>query len=128
MWKYLIALLPFAASGYAAVQTGTHPDGTDNSPQFSPSILGPESQTAQSYMLIPPSARALDFLQAFELLRKEKSTGKVYFQLTNGSTISNVIEMSLMPNSTLILFRFNSSQGIRFQVVKVEDIQNIGYL
>ena len=72
-------------------------------------------------------SRALDYQTAFEQLRKEKTAGKVYFQLTDGSSIANIIDMNIMPNSTLIVFRFNSSQGVRFQVVKVEDILNIYY-
>ena len=80
-----------------------------------------------SYMIIPPAGRAVDFQQAYEFLRKEKSTGKVYFELADGSTIGNVIEMMVMPNSTLIIFRYNSNQGISFQVVKIEDIVNLSY-
>jgi hypothetical protein len=84
-------------------------------------------QAPSSYMRIEPHARALDYQQAFEQLRKEKTSGKVYFQLTNGTMISNIIDMALMPNSTLILFRFNSSQGIKFQTVKVEEIASLNY-
>jgi hypothetical protein len=101
----------------------------DANPAAQSSIPPPMTQgtPVQSYMAISPSARALDFQQAFEQLRKEKTAGKVYFQLIDGTTIANIIEMSLMSNSTLILFRFNSNQGIRFQIVKIEDILNIYY-
>ena len=78
-------------------------------------------------MMIPPAARAADFQQAFEQLRKEKTTGRVYFQLNDGTMISNVIEMTLMANSTLILFRYNSTNGVGFKLVKVEDILQLGY-
>lgn len=91
----------------------------------------PPPQTGSSfdsaYMMIDPKMRAEDYREAFEALRKEKTTGKVFFQLNNGSIISNIIDMTLMPNSTLILFRFNSTQGIRFQLVKVEEIASISY-
>ncbi|MGE0671386.1 MAG: hypothetical protein AB7O89_10695, partial [Parachlamydiales bacterium] len=79
-------------------------------------------------LVIDPKMRAQDFKEAFETLRKEKTTGKVFFQLMNGSTISNIIDMTLMGNSTLILFRFNSTQGIRFQLVKVEEVASISYM
>ncbi len=126
MWKYTIAFLTVATAGHAAVQTVSPKDAADNvQPMAPPEHM--QGSTTNSYMMISPTSRAMDFQTAFENLRKEKSTGKVYFQLADGSTISNVIEMTLLPNSTLILFRFNSSQGIRFQVVKVEDIMNIGY-
>lgn len=122
MWKITLALMTAATTGFSAVQTITPKDITDTTPP-------PQAQAAPtpSYMMITPAARAADLQQAFETLRKEKSTGKVFFQLADGSTIANVIDMTLMPNSTLILFRFNSNQGIRFQVVKVEEIHNISY-
>lgn len=119
-WKYLLFLLTVTASGHAA-QTAIPAD--TNPP---PSQHGSGTPTP-SYMAISPSARALDFQQAFEQMRKEKSTGKVYFELVDGSTIGNIIDMTMMANSTLILFRFNSGQGIRFQVVKVEEILNLRY-
>jgi hypothetical protein len=121
-WKYVLFLLTIAASGHA-VQTIT-PADTNPTPLPPPHAPGTPIPT---YMVISPSSRALDFQQAFEQMRKEKSTGKVYFELADGSVIANIIEMTMMANSTLILFRFNSSQGIRFQVVKVEDIINLRY-
>lgn len=93
--------------------------------ELPPTSLAKEA-SAQSYMIIPPNHRMSDYQQAFELLKKEKTSGKVYFQLTNGTTIGNVIDMTPMAHSTLVLFRYNSSQGIKFQVVKVEEIANIG--
>jgi hypothetical protein len=87
----------------------------------------PPPHSSPAYMMIDPKVRAQDYKEAFEVLRKEKTTGKVFFQLLNGSTIANIIDMTLMGNSTLILFRFNSNQGIRFQIVKVEEIAFISY-
>ncbi len=81
----------------------------------------------QNYMLISPQERASDYQKAFEQLKKEKTTAKVYFQLSDGSTISNIIDMNLLPSSTLILFRYNSSQGVKYQVVKIEEITNLSY-
>jgi hypothetical protein len=123
MWKYTIALLIMAASGHAAMQTVSPKEAVPPMPPPPPA----QGSLMQSYMMISPSSRAMDFQQAFEQLRKEKTAGKVYFQLSDGSTISNVIDMTLMPNSTLIIFRYNSNQGVRFQVVKVEDILYINY-
>ena len=96
-----------------------------------PSIIPPPPSTASSspsYTLIDPKMRAQDFKEAFEALRKEKTSAKVFFQLTNGSSVSNIIDMTLMTNATLILFRFNSTQGVQSQLVKVEEIASISYL
>jgi hypothetical protein len=81
--------------------------------------------SARSLMLIDPKARASDYLKAFEALRQEKATSKVIFELADGSTISNVIDMKLMPEQTLIVFRYNTVQGVKFQVVAIEDLVGI---
>lgn len=120
-WKYSLALLIVSATGHASVQTITPKDAA------SMPLPPPAGAPIPSYMRISPAQRAQDYQQAFEQLRKEKTAGKVYFQLADGTTISNVIDMNLMTNGTLVMFRFNSSQGVRFQIVKVEDILNIYY-
>jgi len=122
MLKYTIALLSLATTASTAVQTPAK-----SAIETIPASLM-RAGGANSYMVISPADRAKDFQQAFEMMRKEKSNGKVFFQLFDGSIISNVIDMSLLPNSTLFVFRFNSpQQGIQFQVVKVEDIATISY-
>jgi len=122
MWKYTFYFLAIAASGLAAQTTPPDANPPVPLPQHTPA--GP---TTLTYMMIAPASRALDFQQAFEQMRAEKSTGKVYFELADGTIISNIIDMHVMQNSTLILFRFNSNQGIRYQVVKVEDIRDLRY-
>ncbi len=122
MWKITTILLTAASISHAASNM------IDDNPAVSSFPLQQMQQTStQSYMMIAPAARAADFQQAFEMLKKEKTAGKVYIQLADGSTITNVIDMSLMSNSTLVLFRYNSPQGILLQLVRVEEIQTIGY-
>lgn len=81
--------------------------------------------TSRSIMVIDPKERASDYLKAWELLKQEKSTAKVVFELSDGKKISNVIDMKLMPGNTLIVFRYSTPQGIQFQVVEVEDLAGI---
>ncbi len=123
MWKSMMGILGAAALGHAADQAAMG----SNAMQSTPPLEGVEQFPTQSYMMLLPAARAADFQQAFETLRKEKTAAKVYFQLFDGSMITNIIDMTLMSNSTMILFRYNSPQGIGFQLVKVEEIQTIGY-
>jgi hypothetical protein len=120
MWKITTVLLTVVSVGHAA---SNMPEDTDGS--FPPQQM--QQTSTQSYMMLAPAARAADFQQAFEILKKEKTAGKVYIQLADGSRISNVIDMNLMSNSTLVLFRYNSPQGILLQLVRVEEIQTIGY-
>jgi hypothetical protein len=88
----------------------------------------PACQSTQNYMMIDPKARALDYIQAFEMLRKEKTSSKVFFEIVNGSTIGNIIEILLMGNGTLLYVKYNTQQGIKFQVISVEEIKQLGYL
>jgi len=88
-------------------------------------LLTEMMRPSRSVMLIDPKQRAEDYQKAFDLLRTEKSTSKVFFDLAGGEKISNVIEMKMMPNSTLVLFRFNTPEGIRFQIVEIENILGI---
>lgn len=71
--------------------------------------------------------RASDYQEAFEVLKKEKGAGKVYFQLADGTQISNIVAMTLMGSGHLILFKFNTQQGIKQQVVPVEQIATLSY-
>lgn len=86
---------------------------------------GTKMSLPRSTMIIDPKSRADDYKKAFQLLKAEKSTSKVYFQLADGTQISNVIEMELMPSNTLVLFRYTTPQGIKFHVVEIEDILGI---
>lgn len=81
----------------------------------------------QSYMIIDPKARAMDLQQAYDVLRKEKNASKINFQITGGQTITNIVEMTLMNNGNLILFRYNTAQGIKLQAVPVEEILSINH-
>lgn len=85
------------------------------------------SEAMKSYMSIEPKARALDYSQAFDMLRKEKATGRVFFKTKNGDIISNIIDLTLMNNGTLIFFRYNTSQGIKHQVVNIEEIVSLSH-
>jgi len=80
---------------------------------------------SRSLMMINPKERAADYASAFEALRQEKSSARVFFRLADDTKITNVIDMKLMPNSTLVLFRFTTAQGVRFHVTEIEDIVSI---
>ena len=86
-----------------------------------------QEPSVRSSMMIDPKQRAQDFQQAYDMLKKEKTAGKVYFQLSDGTSIGNIIDMTPMANGTMVLFRYNSSQGIRFQIVKIEEILTLQY-
>jgi len=83
---------------------------------------------AQLQFTIEPKARAQDYLQAFSFLRQEKTAGKVAFLLKDGSSISNIIDIHLMDQGSLLISRYNSAQGIKFRVVCLEEILRVEHL
>lgn len=84
-----------------------------------------KSQGSSSVMILDPKSRAADYQEAFNLLKAEKSTAKVIFHLNDGQQISNVIDMKMMPNNTIVVFRYNSPQGVMLQAVEIEAIDSI---
>lgn len=77
-------------------------------------------------MMIDPTIRAGDYKQAFDYLKKEKAGAAVSFELTSGEKISNIMEITLMPGGSLLIFRLNTSSGVSYRVVKIEDIASVG--
>ena len=81
----------------------------------------------RSLMMIDPKDRVTDYLKAFEFLSQEKSSSKVVFDLSSGMKLTNVIEIKPLPSNTLMLFRMNTPQGVKYQVVEIEDILGISH-
>ena len=79
----------------------------------------------KSYIRIDPKARATDYMQAFELLKKEKPVGQISFELEKGERINNVIDVTLMNQGTLFFFKYNTPQGVRQKIVEVESVRAI---
>jgi hypothetical protein len=77
---------------------------------------------------VDPQKRAQDYSQAFDMMRKEKTSNKVVIHLTDGTTLTNIIEMGVVGNGTLLHFKTNSPQGIKIQIVEVEKIHSITHL
>lgn len=87
-----------------------------------------ESSPAGLQFTVEPKSRALDYIQAFNYLRQEKTAGKVAFLLKDGSTINNIIDIHLMDQGSLLILRYNSGQGIKFRVLGLEEIQRLEHL
>lgn len=110
------------------IQTADQPQANQAKPAAQPPPVIVEAAAlsktggTKGVMSIDPKMRAADLAQAFETLRREKTPAKVIFQLASGKTLSNIIDMTLMTNGSVILFRYNTPQGIQLQVVPVEEI------
>lgn len=87
-----------------------------------------EKDSNHSFMMIDAKSRAQDFLKAYDLLKREKASARVFFKLTNGSIITNIVDISLFEGNTLFLFKVSSLQGVKYAVVPIEELQEIGSL
>jgi hypothetical protein len=77
-------------------------------------------------MIIDPATRAQDFKEAFNYLSLYKAGSPVYFELENNEKLYSVLDFSLMKGGTLVIFKINTTQGIKYRVVKTEAIASIG--
>jgi len=93
-------------------------------------IAAKEGQTKgqSEIMIISPEARAKDLLSAFQYLRKMSVATKLGVKLIDGSLISEILDMEVMPGGTMIIFKINSMKGQKYRVVKIESIDTITHV
>jgi hypothetical protein len=91
-------------------------------------IVLPMPEGSQSVMMIDSKARALDFIKAYDILKREKVSARIFFKLSNGQMITNIIDLSLLEQNTLILFKLTALQGMKYSIIPIEQIKEIGTL
>lgn len=82
--------------------------------------------SSKSVMLIDPKARASDFAQAFDFMRKDRPTQKIMIRTTT-SELMNVTDITPSSAGTLLLVKTLSSQGVRTTIVPIEQILGVSY-
>lgn len=80
----------------------------------------------KSVLFIDPKSRAADYMQAFELLRKDKPTLKVQLKTSGGAAIQ-ITELTASASGTLLFVKIPASSGSKYMIVPIEDIQEISY-
>lgn len=88
----------------------------------------PPLKGADAYIMIDPKSRASDLKEAFDLLKREKTAPKVLIQLSDGSSLSNIVDLSIASSGTLLIIKINGAQGLRYQIVAVEDVSFLSHL
>ena len=83
--------------------------------------------TGRSTIVIEAKGRAEDIVKAYDLLKREKPTLRISAHTYSGAILSNVVEITAMPNGTLLLFRVSSTQGIKNVFVPVDDVIDLYY-
>jgi len=82
--------------------------------------------TDKSVLFIEPKNRASDYVQAFELLRKDKPILKVALRTTGGSTL-NISELTASSNGTLLFVKVAGNSGSKYLIIPIEEIMEIAY-
>ncbi len=82
----------------------------------------------RSFIQLTAKERSSDYIEAFNMLKREKGTDKVFFHLIDGSSISGIVEVSPTSQNTLLFLRYNSPQGVQVRVVPLETIVGLGTL
>lgn len=76
-------------------------------------------------MIISPEGRAQDIKAAIQFLKKQTPSSKPAIQLTNGTILSGIIDVDVMPGGTLLIFKVTSLKGMKYLIEKIEHIDTI---
>lgn len=83
------------------------------------------SGKSSEVMIIDPLTRAADFKEAYQFLKTQKAGTTVSFQLTNDEVLTHVLSFEVMKGGSLVIFKLNTNHGIKYKVVKIENIDSI---
>ena len=93
--------------------------------QMAASSESAKNSGASALFMINPADRAKDFMDTFDYLKKVQPSAKPTFRLMDKSMISNIISIEVSSGGSLLVFKVGSTQGVKYRVVKVEEIDTI---
>ena len=135
MIKKIVATLLITCCSLLSAKQTSELSSKEKSP-IKPTHLQRKSEVAASLnqdhinssevMIINPEMRAKDFQSAFDYLKNSNTAAQISVKLKNGHSISEIISMEVMPQGTLIIFQTNTTQGLKHDVVNIENIESIG--
>jgi hypothetical protein len=111
----------------AAALNAQEPAPTPPAPTLPAAPMVSSMSDSKSFMMIDPKVRANDYVQAFDLLRRDKPTLKIVLRTSSGMTYFNVTDLSITHGGTLFLVKFLSNQGSKTQILPVEEIVELAY-
>ncbi len=83
------------------------------------------SKGSTEMMIISPEGRAKDIQAALQYLKQRAPSSKPSIKLTDGSTISEILSIDVMPGGTILIFKTNSLKGVQYQIEKIENIDTL---
>ncbi len=82
---------------------------------------------AKFFYTIDPKQRSADFIQAYDLLRKEKPTFKISIRTSNSMVLANIVDLSAASAGTLLFVKIQSNTGPKTVVIPVEELTEMFY-
>jgi hypothetical protein len=95
-------------------------------PQTAPAAATTVDATNKTVMNIDPKARANDYVQAFDFLRKNNPTLKIMVR-TSQTSIVGITDLTASASGTLLMIKTLSNQGTKTQFIPIEQIMEINY-
>ena len=83
------------------------------------------SQLQDNHLKIDPKEGIADVEKAFRILREADPDANV-FVIAGGVSINHVIDLQIMPNSTLVIVKHSFGNKEQSRVFRVEDISELG--
>ncbi|MCF7851972.1 MAG: hypothetical protein K9M07_01885 [Simkaniaceae bacterium] len=80
----------------------------------------------QEVMIIDPQMRAKDFKTAYDILSTQNMKEHVTFYLSDKTVLSGIIGVDVLPGGTMMSFKLNTTQGIKYKVIPIEQISSVG--
>ena len=78
-------------------------------------------------MIINPEMRSKDLKDALTFLKKTMGNQPVAVTLTDGQIISNIMSIDVMPAGTMLVLKTSTVKGVKYHVVGIESVENIGH-
>jgi hypothetical protein len=85
------------------------------------------STQGRSTILIEAKARSDDLTKAYEALKREKPTLRISAHTVDGKGLANIMDITPMPNGTLLLLRLSTAQGTTYQLISIDEILDLYY-
>jgi hypothetical protein len=91
------------------------------------SLQAAEPVLPKAIFPIDHTRRTSDFVQAYDLLRKDKPTLKITLRTSSGAVFANVTELTAASGGTLLFVKNLSQQGSKYTILPVEEVAEINY-
>ncbi len=84
-----------------------------------------KSKGVSEIMVISPELRAKDLQAAIKFLNQHVPTSKPNITLRDGSKITSIMDVDVMPGGTILIFKVTSLKGLRYKVINIEEVQSL---